>query len=56
MCMSINDAARFSYNENATFKTTDGLALKKDGSNAIPTLTDNNSVFITPTIGFIYEF
>ncbi len=46
----------FSYNENATFKTTDGLALKKDGSNAIPTLTDNNSVFITPTIGFIYEF
>jgi len=46
----------FSYNENTTFKTTDGLALKKDGSNAIPTLTDNNNILITPTIGFIYEF
>jgi len=46
----------FSYNENAAFKTTDGGAVKKDGSNAIPTLTDNNNILITPTIGFIYEF
>ena len=46
----------FSYNPNGTFQTTDGLALKKDGSNAIPSLSDNNSVFITPTFGFIYEF
>ena len=46
----------FSYNENGTFHTTDGLPVKKDGSNAIPTLTDNNTVFITPTVGFIFEF
>ena len=46
----------FSYNENGTFKTSDGLAVKKDGSNAIPSLTDNNTIFITPTIGFILEF
>ena len=46
----------FSANENGVFKTTDGQALKKDGSNAIPELFDNNSVFITPTIGFILEF
>ena len=44
----------FSYNPNGTFQTTDGLALKKDGSNAIPSLSDNNSVFITqlkPNLG-----
>ena len=46
----------FSANDNGVFKTTDGKALKKDGSNAIPELFDNNSVFITPTIGFILEF
>ena len=46
----------FSANDNGVFKTTDGNALKKDGSNAIPELFDNNSVFITPTIGFILEF
>jgi hypothetical protein len=46
----------FSYNENGTFHTTDGLPVKKDGSNAIPALTDNNTVFITPTVGFIFEF
>ena len=35
----------FSANDNGIFKTTDGQALKKDGSNAIPELFDNNSVF-----------
>jgi hypothetical protein len=46
----------FTANDNGVFKTTDGQALKKDGSNAIPELFDNNSVFVTPTIGFILEF
>jgi hypothetical protein len=46
----------FSYNSNGTFKTTDGLALKKDGSNAEPALYENNTVFVTPTVGFIFEF
>jgi hypothetical protein len=46
----------FSANANGTFKTTDGAALKIDGSNAIPILFDNNRVFITPTFGFILEF
>ncbi len=44
-------------NEDASFKTTDGLALKKDGSNAVVNESfDTNSVFVTPTIGFIWEF
>ncbi len=46
----------FSANPDGTFKTTDGNAVKKDGSNAIPILFDNNQVFITPTFGFIWEF
>lgn len=46
----------FSANQDGSFKTTDGKVLQKDGSNAIPELFDNNSVFITPTIGFILEF
>jgi len=46
----------FSANPNGSFKTTDGKPLQKDGSNAIPELFDNNSIFITPTIGFIWEF
>ena len=46
----------FSANEDGSIKTTDGGALKKDGSNAIPKLFDNNQVFITPTFGFIWEF
>jgi len=46
----------FSYNADGTFKTTDNLPLKKDGSNAIPSLSLNDNVFITPTVGFIFEF
>jgi len=46
----------FTAEPNGVFKTTDGLSLKKDGSNAIPELYNNFSVFITPTIGFILEF
>ena len=46
----------FSYEANGSFKTTDGLPLKKDGSNAVPSFYENNTIFITPTIGFIYEF
>jgi hypothetical protein len=46
----------FSADANGTFKTTDGKPLQKNGSNAIPELFDNNSVFVTPTIGFIWEF
>jgi outer membrane receptor for ferrienterochelin and colicin len=46
----------FSATPEGVFKTTDGLPLKKDGSNAVPELYNNFSVFITPTIGFILEF
>jgi hypothetical protein len=46
----------FSANTDGTFKTTDANLLKKDGSNAIPVLFDNNQIFITPTFGFIWEF
>jgi hypothetical protein len=46
----------FATNADGSFKTTDGKVLQKNGSNAIPELYDNNSVFVTPTIGFILEF
>ena len=46
----------FSSNSDGTYKTTDGAALKKDGSNAVITLFDNNQVYVTPTFGFIWEF
>ncbi len=46
----------FEANANGSFKTTDGKSIKKDGSNAIPLLTNNNQVFVTPTFGFIWEF
>ena len=46
----------FESNTDGSFKTTDGLPIKKDGSNAKPILTDNNRVFVTPTFGFIWEF
>ncbi len=42
--------------DNRTFKTTDGLAIKADGSNAIPTSVKNDDPFVTPTIGLILEF
>ena len=46
----------FAANPDGTFNTTDGNPLKKDGSNGIVKLFDNNQVFITPTFGFIWEF
>ncbi len=41
---------------NTAFETTDGLAIKADGSNAIPTRVKNDDPFVTPTIGVIFEF
>ena len=46
----------FESNPDGTFKTTDGKPIKKDGSNAIPSIADGNQVFVTPTVGFILEF
>ncbi|MFN5983417.1 MAG: TonB-dependent receptor [Fluviicola sp.] len=42
--------------DNSGFETTDGLALKSDGSNGIPVLLPNNSATVTPTIGLIFQF
>ncbi len=41
---------------NTAFETTDGLPIKSDGSNAIPTRVKNDDPLVTPTIGFIIEF
>ncbi|MFC4230967.1 TonB-dependent receptor domain-containing protein [Parasediminibacterium paludis] len=49
----------YTFKRNATntaFLTTDGLAIKADGSNAIPTLLKNDDPSVTPTLGFIIEF
>ncbi len=42
--------------DNTAFLTTDGNAIKPDGSNAIPVLLNNDSATPTPSIGFIIEF
>ncbi len=42
--------------DNTAFVTTDGRAIKPDGSNAIPVLLKNDDANFTPTIGFIIEF
>lgn len=42
--------------DNTAFVTTDGRAIKADGSNAIPILLANDDANFTPTIGFIIEF
>jgi hypothetical protein len=42
--------------DNKAFKTTDGLPIKADGSNAIPTRVKNDDPFVTPSIGLIVEF
>lgn len=42
--------------DNKGFKTTDGLPVRADGSNALPTRVKNDDVFFTPTIGFVVEF
>ena len=42
--------------DNRTFKTTDGLAIKADGSNAIPTRVKNDDPSVVPSLGVIIEF
>jgi hypothetical protein len=42
--------------DNSAFATTNGSAIKADGSNAIPVLLKNDEAQFTPTIGFIVEF
>ncbi len=42
--------------DNTGFETSDGQAIKADGSNAIPVILTNYSTSVTPTIGFIFEF
>ncbi|MEP6794540.1 MAG: TonB-dependent receptor [Saprospiraceae bacterium] len=42
--------------DNRTFKTTDGLPIKTDGSNAIPTNVKNDDPSVIPTLGVIVEF
>ncbi len=49
----------YTFKRNATntaFETTDGLSIKADGSNGIPTRVKNDDPFVTPTIGVIIEF
>lgn len=40
----------------SAFRTTDGQALRSDGSNAIPFLLDNTEGSLLPSIGLIVEF
>ena len=42
--------------DNSGFATTDGNALKADGSNGIPIILNNQSANFTPSLGFIIEF
>ena len=42
--------------DNSDFKTTDGQAIKPDGSNAIPLILQQRTATIVPSIGFICEF
>lgn len=42
--------------DNTAFLTTDGQAIKQNGSNAIPYYLVNEDATVTPTIGFIIEF
>ena len=42
--------------DNTDFETTDGKALKADGSNAIPLLIKNEDTTFIPALGIIYQF
>ncbi|WP_187260669.1 TonB-dependent receptor [Pontibacter beigongshangensis] len=42
--------------DNSGFATTDGAALRADGSNAIPVVLNNDDGNLVPTLGFIVEF
>ncbi|MGZ5304208.1 MAG: TonB-dependent receptor plug domain-containing protein, partial [Bacteroidia bacterium] len=42
--------------DNSDWFTTDGNAVKPDGSNAVPLILSNESALVTPTFGFVVEF
>lgn len=42
--------------DNSAFQTTDGQAIKSDGSNAVPLVLKESDAVSIPTIGFIVEF
>jgi hypothetical protein len=42
--------------DNTAFLTTDGQPIQQNGSNAIPTILQDNEASVLPTIGFIIEF
>lgn len=53
------DIPDYSFKRNADntgFETTDGAALRPDGSNAIPVLLKDESPLFTPALGIIFEF
>ena len=53
------DLPRFTFvrkEDNSGFVTTDGQALRKDGSNAIPYILNTSSGNLLPSIGFSFEF
>ena len=53
------DIPDYSFKRNAAntdFETTDGQPLKKDGSNGIPVFLIDETPFVTPAIGIIFEF
>jgi len=50
---------QYSFERNLTtqnFNTSDGLAIKPDGSNAIPIILKNEDPVVLPTIGFMIAF
>lgn len=52
-----NPKFTFERNEaNTDFKTTDGEALRTDGSNGIPFILNTSSSNLLPSIGFSFEF
>lgn len=42
--------------DGSAFTTTDGLALRADGSNAVPILLENTEGALLPSIGIVVEF
>ncbi|RYF25853.1 MAG: TonB-dependent receptor [Flavobacteriales bacterium] len=42
--------------DNTGFATSNGAALKQDGSNAIPVILNNDSGNVIPSLGFVFEF
>ncbi|WP_226388866.1 TonB-dependent receptor [Penaeicola halotolerans] len=58
--ITVNPSApRYSFQRNAdntAFLTTDGQAIRPDGSNGIPILLIDDDAIPTPSIGIIFEF